>query len=190
MIDELPFKEEVLDFVDPPTPLLSTYVTESPKSSSKINQISPDFSNGLVRGSSPFVPSDFEFTPLNDDNFFDDFDPVNQIKESEVSRSVHESTPLQAKENETQPPIVRESIDVLLKKMKKCSVPLYDLPIVFVKSDTESNSEDDNHNEDKVVKKENFVVDVSLMEEVEWRAKNNSNSKTSKRSSVSYGKNN
>lgn len=187
MIDELPFpvqpiKEEAVEYVAPPSPPLSTSVRESPNRPSTSNQVSPDFRIESVCGSSPLVPSDFEFTPSNDDNFYDDFDPVNQFKESEVPKSSHESTPLPTKEKETQPPVVRESIDVLVSRMKKCSVPLFELPIVFVPSETESDSEDENYQVKKKVEKDKG--DVSLLEEIEVK-KNNNNYKRPRSAEIS-----
>lgn len=166
-IHVVPIKEEIVEFEAPPSPPLSALINQSPKSISK--QVSRDFRIDSVCGSSPLVPSDFEFSPLSDDRFYDDFDPVNQLKASEVpvpSESIEAQL--------SQPPPKRESIEVLKSKMKICTVPIYQLPINFVPSDTESESDDDD--ERQLIIDED-ATDVSLLDEIEVNIKNNNNSK-------------
>lgn len=141
----LPIKAEIED-IAPPSPPLSTSVDESQENVDTFssNQDSPDFRIESVHGS--LVSSEFDFVRFNDETFYDDFDPVNKLRDAALPHAPLNST-LEA--IDSHPPVVRESIEVLLSKIKKCSVPLQNLAIQFVSSDTESDNEDESNQESK-----------------------------------------
>ena len=149
-------KEEEINHIVPPSPPHSMITTkESPKEiQSDSNLAFTDDASSViniriesVQGS---LSNSFSSNAVDEDDTFNafepfaeygsDFEPVNEDLIAAQARSVSEED----ERNLREPPVVdTERIKILKSQMKRCFVPVTQLPIKFVPSDTEDDDDED-----------------------------------------------